>query len=333
MLASPRPGDPVQNISDAYDAVFSVGESLGARGVVVIVSDTESITPQWIYALARPVLELDFDLVTPCYSHARSAGILNSSIVSPLTRALYGKRIQHPLGPDFGFSARMVERRLAMQPNRGHTHPRSLASLAVDAVCDGFEICQANVGVRHYPATDWMNQSSVLAQILGPVFQECEQHASHWQRVRGSQPVPAFGQPTPTDAEAEPIDIRRMIESFQLGHRNLQEIWGVVLPPGTLLELSKLARLTPEQFHMPDRLWARIIYDFALGHRLRLISPDHLLRAMTPLYLAWVASFILESVIIEPGAVAQRLEDLALAFEAAKPYVVSRWRWPDRFNP
>jgi glucosylglycerate synthase len=29
----------------------------------------------------------------------------------------------------------------------------------------------------------------------------------------------------------------------------------------------------------------------------------------------------------------RRIEKLALAYEAGKPYLVSRWRWPDRFNP
>jgi hypothetical protein len=28
-----------------------------------------------------------------------------------------------------------------------------------------------------------------------------------------------------------------------------------------------------------------------------------------------------------------RLEQLCLQFEAEKPYLISRWRWPDRFNP
>jgi hypothetical protein len=30
---------------------------------------------------------------------------------------------------------------------------------------------------------------------------------------------------------------------------------------------------------------------------------------------------------------ARRLESLSLAYEAGKSYLVSRWRWPDRFNP
>jgi glucosylglycerate synthase len=33
------------------------------------------------------------------------------------------------------------------------------------------------------------------------------------------------------------------------------------------------------------------------------------------------------------SAVQHRIERLCEAYEAGKPYLVSRWRWPDRFNP
>jgi hypothetical protein len=124
-----------------------------------------------------------------------------------------------------------------------------------------------------------------------------------------------------------------MIESFQLGTQNLQDVWGVVLPPTTLLELRKLSRLPREQFRMPDDLWVRIVYDFALGHRLRNISRDHLLRSITPLYLGWIASYALEMERAGPDEVETRIEVLSRAYEANKSYLVSRWRWPDRFNP
>lgn len=324
--------DPAHTLSDACHALFAVSESLHARATVVLVSDLRAMGQQWIYQLIRPALELDFDLVTPCYSHSPYEGLLNTGIVAPFTRALYGRQLQHPLGPDFAFSARLTSRLLAHAAKKGSgARARSLASIAVDAMCDGFEICQANLGDRRYPQPDWTNQSAVLAQVLDPVFAEAELHAPYWQRIRGSQPVPVFGEGGACSHErASPIDVRFLIELFQLGHRNLQEIWGAVLPPGALLELNKLARLAPEQFRMPDRLWARIIYDFALGHRLRIMSQDHLLRAMTPLYLAWVASYVLDAI---GGEAADRSDRLALAFEAAKPYAVSRWRWPDRFNP
>jgi glucosylglycerate synthase len=54
---------------------------------------------------------------------------------------------------------------------------------------------------------------------------------------------------------------------------------------------------------------------------------------MTPLYLAWVASYALEIGALDDAAASARLEKVALAFEEAKPYALSRWRWPDRFDP
>jgi hypothetical protein len=129
------------------------------------------------------------------------------------------------------------------------------------------------------------------------------------------------------------VDVGRLLNSFQLGTRDLQEIWGLVLPPATLFELRKLSRLAPEQFQLPDELWVRIVYDFALAHRLRTINRDHLLRSMTPLYLGWVASHAREVETADAAAVEERLEGLSIAYEVGKPYLLSRWRWPDRFNP
>jgi hypothetical protein len=51
-----------------------------------------------------------------------------------------------------------------------------------------------------------------------------------------------------------------------------------------------------------------------------------------PLYLGWLASFILQVRDLDAGGVDQRVEDLALAFEAQKPYLISRWRWPERLR-
>jgi hypothetical protein len=88
-----------------------------------------------------------------------------------------------------------------------------------------------------------------------------------------------------------------------------------------------------DRFHQPDTLWVRILYDFILGHRQRVISREHLLRAMTPIYLGWVATYALEVQNSSMDAVEDRVERLCEAFEDLKPHLLSRWRWPDRFNP
>jgi hypothetical protein len=275
--------------------------------------------------------------VVPYYAPSKLQGLLNSSIVYPLTRSLYGKKIHNPLGPDVGVSRKLAQKILggnrAARAGPGRIHP--LASLVSVAACENLRICQVYVGARVYPPTNWMTLSSLMSQVLGPVFHDMDRAAACWQRTRGSVSVPAYGEhlSPPLQETAPPLDLNRLVETFQLGLRDLQEIWSLVLPPMTLLELRKLSRLTPEKFHMPDDLWARIVYDFALAHRLRTVNPEHLLGSMTPLYMAWVSSYVRGMESAGATTVEDRIETLSLAYEAAKPYLVSRWRWPDRFNP
>jgi glucosylglycerate synthase len=324
-------GTPMQSISAAYLSLFAAGKRLGAQAGCIIASKLEGVTPQWVYHLMQPVLETGFDLAVPYYARRKFEGLLNVSIISPLIRCLYGKRLQNPLGPDLGFSRALFEMLSGSDGNAHRIHP--LAALAPVAICDNLRVCQVHVGPRILPPTDWANISSLLVQALGPVFLAMERNAACWQKTRESIPVSGFGEPQTASHDAATVDVNRLLDSFQLGNRDLQEIWGLVLPPGTLLELRKLSRSTPEQFQMPDELWARIVYDFALAHRLRTINREHLLRSMTPLYKGWAAGYAREVEAAEEAAVERRLECLSNAYEVSKPYLVSRWRWPDRFNP
>ena len=335
-LPPPNPGETQQQaISNAYRTVFAVGGKLGVRACGVIASQSQTVTRRWIYHLVQPVLDLGFDLVAPCYTRQKMEGLLNRSVLSPLSRALYGQQIQNPMGPDFGLSGKLLQRILAQESTRrrGAEHS-TLASIASTAACGGFQICESNLGVRTQHATDWENLSSLLAEVLGATFLEMEGRAAQWQSIRGSQALPRLGQPeAPSPDTGSAVDVHGMLESFQLGARNLQDVWGLILPPTTLLELRRLSRLPQDQFRLPDQLWVRIVYDFALGHRLQTISRDHLLRSITPLYLGWIASYALETQTAGPVEVDARIERLSKAYEDNKSYLVSRWRWPDRFNP
>jgi glucosylglycerate synthase len=326
---------PQQSISAACQSLFAVSERLGARGCCLAASKMESASPKWICQLVQPLLDADFHLVVPRYAPRHLQGLLNSSICYPLMRSLYGKRTHDPLGPDVGVSRQLAQKILGSggnsKPGLIRTHP--LASLVPMAVVNNLQVCEAQVGARVYPPTDWANLSSRIIQVLSPIFLDMERSVAYWQKTRGSIAVPARGERLSVDREAESLDINRMVETFQLGVRDLQEIWSLVLPPATLLELRKLSRVTAEQIRMTGGLWARIVYDFALAHRLRTINRDHLLRSMTPLYLAWVVSYARELGSAGAANIEQRIERLALTYEAEKPYLVSRWRWPDRFNP
>jgi hypothetical protein len=334
-LPLPGPAEtPQQSVSNAYRKVFAIGGRLGVRACGVIASRPQSVTGRWIHRLIQPVVDLGFDLVAPCYTRQKMEGLLNRSILSPLHQALYGQQIQNPMGPDFGLSGKLLQRVLGRDSARRRgTEPNALASIASAAAFGGFQVCQSHLGARTQRPTDWGNLSSFLAEVLGATFLEMEGRAAHWQSIRGSKPVPSFGRPEAPSPDTVAMDVHGMIESFQLGTQNLQDVWGLILPPTTLLELRRLSRLPEDQFRLPDDLWVRIVYDFALGHRLRTISRDHLLRSITPLYLGWIASYALEMQTAGIAEVDSRIERLSKAYEDNKSYLVSRWRWPDRFNP
>jgi hypothetical protein len=335
LLGPQAPGMPFVSMATAYQAVFAASEKLGARACCVVASTVETARPGWVRQLVEPLFEDDCDLVLPRFGRRKFEGLLNSSIISPLTRCLYGKRVHNPMGPDLGISRRLFEKMLGAERSAraGGNRLHPLASIAPMALCDNLKVCEVHVGPRIYLPTDWMNISSLVSQILSPIFLDMERNAGCWQRTRASVAVPAVGEPILVTQDTGTVDISRMVESFQLGVRDLQDIWSLVLPPSTLFELRKVARVPLEQFRMPDELWVRIVYDFALAHHLRTINRDHLLRSMTPLYLAWVAAYARDSGAADATALEQRLERLAVAYESGKPYLVSRWRWPDRFNP
>jgi hypothetical protein len=323
---APWLGQPV-----VYAALLAEAESLGASACVILNPDMAAFTPAAVDALVQPILENTCDLAMPLYRAGRFDGLLNQAILAPVTRALYGKRVRYPLAQDFAVSAGFLPglRQAISTPAAG----QGLLWPATEAVLREKTVCQVYLPVHHEYVAAGMDLPTLLQQIVAPLFADVDRNASLWQRVRGSHSLTESGEdPVPDEAPAETSpDPRPMVEAFQLGQRNLQEVWSLVLPPVTLLELKKLSRQPLESFRMADAMWARVVYDFALAYRLRTLSRGHLLGAMAPLYLGWVGSRVLET----EGAVdaGGRQEQLERAFEQNKPYLVQRWRWPDRFNP
>ena len=63
------------------------------------------------------------------------------------------------------------------------------------------------------------------------------------------------------------------------------------------------------------------------------MNREHLLSAFTPLYAGWLGSWIGEMASAREPDVEARIERLCLQYEVEKPYFISGWRSPDRFNP
>ncbi|MFZ0663775.1 MAG: hypothetical protein WAM66_13860 [Acidobacteriaceae bacterium] len=318
------------DVAEAQRNVLALAVAWHARACLVIHNDLAALNPEAARLLAEPVLGGQSDLVMPLYPHGKYDGLITKSLLAPMSRALFGMRVQFPLSFDFCAGSHVLAKIAESGPGRSDG-PRLLWATNAVAVQNG-QIGQASVNVQHPIQTGDLDLSAILSELVGSLFEEVETYAAQWQRVRGSQPVARYGDAAVLKHDAQPVDPRPMVESFVLGSRNLEEVWRLVLPPATMLDLRRMARMDPESFRMPDALWARIVYDFALAHRMRRVSRSHVLGALTPLYLGWVASYTQEV----GGATAEeadrRIEKLARTFEEQKPYLVSRWRWPERVS-
>ncbi len=312
-----------------YFNTYKLAQENNASACLLLGTDSHTMAAESIRNLAYATLSGPTDLVVSRYHPGPREGLVNSAILYPVTRALFSARPRYPLAIDLGLSLRMTERMATLaQRYTAANQEDSLLWPISEAAAAGLSIAEAEVPKRDTPQPTPVDLNALLGQILSSFFSDIDSRAVFWQRMRSVLPAREIAD---APLAVEHLDVSSMLDSFHLAYSNLHEIWALVLPPHTLLGLKRLSVVSRDSFRMADSLWARIVYDFVLAYRLRTINRSHLLGALTPLYLAWVASHL---ILIQSGVAAERhIEDVARAFEADKPYLVSRWRWPDRFNP
>ncbi|MBI4611063.1 MAG: glycosyltransferase [Candidatus Rokubacteria bacterium] len=325
-IVTPYHGIPGKG--SAFRAIFRIADSLDVRACAVVDSDLRSIMPGWFELLLRPIVENHFDYVAPLYQRHKFDGTITNSIVYPLTRALYGKRIRQPIGGEFGFSCDLA--RVFLDKPVWET---DVARFGIDiwmtttAVAEGFRVCQAYLGAKIHDAKDpGGDLTAMMTQVVGSCFDLLETYEPVWSLVRGSQAVPLFGFPHAVGVEPIQVNVERMLAIFAQGLEDLEELWGKIMPGPLLETLRAAARAPAGAFRLEDTLWAEVLYRFALAHHRRVFPREHLLRSLVPLYLGRTASFVLETVDAGPEEVEARIEALALTFEDAKPLLEEEWR-------
>ena len=329
-LSLPYHGVPGKG--SAFRLVFQLAQQLGAKACAVVDSDLRSITPEWIDLLLRPVLFAGFDFVAPYYHRHKFDGTITNSIVYPLTRSLYGRRVRQPIGGDFGLSHRLFSRYL--ERNDWET---DAAHFGIDiwmttiALAEGFRVCQSFLGAKlHDPKDPASDLSAMLHQVVGSVFALMGEYERIWKTREGSEDVELFGFKFGVGLDPIEVNVERMLKAFRLGCQNLGEVWKQALVPETLDAVARLGcdHSKGGPFHMEDDLWTRIVLDYAIAFRHQPVERSYLLRSLTPLYLARVASFVMETGGLIADEVEERIEHLCACFERRKSYLTAGWDVP-----
>jgi hypothetical protein len=309
-------------------AALAAARRLSARAWGLVAADLVGVTPEWVERLLGPILCGDADFVSPAYSRTVAEGTLTGNLLAPLTRALYGRRLQQVVGGCIGLSGALTAEVLA---GEGWEHDLGghgvEARLGTDALLSGRPIVEAHLGVKQVDTgLSAPDLTATLVGTVGPLFRGMERHAKAWQEIRGSRAVATTGGAPAFLAATGEAHVDRMVRAFHLGLKDLLPVWEQVMPEETLGRLYSLGLLAPDEFQFPPRTWARVVSDFAVAYHERRLARDHLLRALTPLYLGRVAGFLRETQAGPPSRTAAVLEAVGLAFEAEKESLVTRWR-------
>ena len=315
------------NSEVALRTILAAAELLRAKTCIVISAETESITPEWISNLVRPVYYEGFDLVSPAYRRHKFDGLLMTNLLYPMIRALYGVKVREPYMPEFGFSGRLGSQFLGQ--NRWDDRigeDGTELRLTLAAVTGGFRVCQSFLGKKDPVERRAADLIPALRHSVGVLFSVLEPDFNVWSTVSGTQEIPTIG--TGPEVALDPLRVnrKRLWDMFVKGVSELESVFQTILSPPTLAELKRIAGLREQEFRYPEELWVKTVYEFAAAYQKSVINRDHIIQALAPLFRGRVFTFVVENRSGSASDVEKNIESLCLEFERLKPYLLEIWK-------
>jgi hypothetical protein len=317
----------VRGQGGALRMIFAASDLLGARACALVSPDVESMTPEWLDALIRPALKENLDFVAPVYQRRPFDGLLVKNMLHPLIHAVYGYRIEEPIGRELGLSGSLAAHFLERDSGpEDFLNVGAYAWMTTTAMAGGYRVGQSFLGPRVEGSKgSGLDLNAAIREIAGAMFRCMEIHQAYWVSRQGSQDVPTFGFRPILDLDPVRIDRKRMFQMFRSGVGELGSILDQILTPPTLQAIQEISKQEEKRFRFPDELWAKTVYEFASSYHRSVINRDHLLQALTPLYRGRVSSFISENLRAGAKEVESQLESLRLEYERLKPYLIESW--------
>jgi glucosylglycerate synthase len=310
----------------ALRSILAAAELLRASACAVIAADATNLEPEWIERLLRPVYRDAIDLVMPVYRRHKFDGLLVRTLIYPMTRALYGKRVRQPYAAEFAFSGRLGSDFLGQEVWQNEAGSEGLEiCLTVTAMTGQFRLAQTFLGSMSHADGRSTDLVTALRQTVGALFWSLEANFETWSSAHDSQPVPLLSAGQELTVEPLRVNRRRLHRMFCSGVEELEPVLRTILSARTLAELQRIAGLAEEDFYYSDELWVRTVYEFACSYHKSVISRDHILQALAPLYRGKTYTFLVENREASGEEVEESVERLCVAFEQLKPYLVELW--------
>jgi hypothetical protein len=311
--------------SSALRTILGAADLLRASTLVVISPESTNLEPEWVERLVRPVAKENFDLITPIYRRHKFDALLMRTLVYPMTRAIYGKRLREPYPTDYAFSGKLATQVLgedagAQEPGSDGAEMR----LALSAMSGDFRVGQSFLGTKERVEQGAADLVAAMRRTVGVLFSSLENFAA-WSNIKESQPVPTIGVESEVSLEPLRVNRKRLYQMFASGVAELEPVLKTILTAETLVELQAVAHQPEESCLLKDELWVNIVYEFAASHHKAVISRDHVIQALAPIYRGKALTFVGENREASAEQVEQNVEALCLTFESHKPYLLQLW--------
>ncbi|HET6178803.1 MAG TPA: hypothetical protein VFE61_17880 [Candidatus Sulfotelmatobacter sp.] len=316
---SPEPGTALRTILAAADL-------LRAKSCVVVSADSTTIEADWLQRLVQPVYNDNFDLVSPIYHRQKFEGVLMRNLLYPMTRAIYGQRVREPYASEFAISGQLATDFLANDVWKEEWGKSGAEiCLTIAAIAGKYRVCQTFLGTKAQPSRSASDLVAAMRRTVGALFASLDSNFALWSTGATSEAVPTVGAQSETKLEPVRVDRKRLREMFATGVAQLEPVFRSILSPSTLSELQRIAALEVSEFSYPAELWAKTVFEFAASYHKTVISRDHIVQALVPLYRGRTLAFLLENR-DDPGEnIEKNLEFLCSEFERLKPYLLEVW--------
>ncbi len=315
----------------AMHILVEAADLLRARACVVIAPESSEILPEWMDRLLRPIFRDQIDFVGPIYRRHRFEGMLVTNLMYPMTRALYGKPVREPHPGEFAFSDRLGGR-LVSHPmwsnDAGRMGPE--VCFTVEALADSLRFAQTFLGPKGHLEQQPPDLVTAMRQSVGPLFWSMGSWNEAWANIHTVQSVDTIGPAYDITNDEVSTDPSRLHQMFCSGVADLSSVLKSILSPNILGQLQHAAALDEYQFHFPDELWVKTVYEFAAAYHKSVISRDHIIQALAPLYRGRAFQFLAENLQASSSVMEERIETLCGAFERFKPYLLERWTAQER---
>jgi len=312
-ISTPYHGVPGRG--SALRVIFAAADLLRARAVAIIDPDASTLSAEDLHRFIQPVFEGRADYVKPVVPRAPADSPLNTQLVRPLLRAMYGVRISEPMDTLMTCSGEYAVHALSAgfwDNSYAQDAPEPwLLALGVERRMRFAEVAMPAPGVSRA----YTEFGSLFRQVVGAVFASIEHNTQVWRAVTGSVSPARHGESAIAATPQRSFDVEGFAGTFREAMEALQPLLERCVSARTLSALTAAARAPT--LRVDDALWVRTVYEFMATAERSVMPLSQLVQLLQPLYLGRLSGW-LDSLPESTLAGGDPLEQLALEFERQK---------------